>query len=46
MYHVSVYCIATRLWRWEIRAGRVLLHCSTAPTEVSARDVVRDFVNT
>ena len=46
MYHVSVYCIATRLWRWEIRAGRVLLRFGTAPTEVSARNVVRDFGNT
>jgi hypothetical protein len=44
MYHVSVYCVAARLWRWEIRAGRVPLRCGTAPTEIAARDVVRDFV--
>jgi hypothetical protein len=36
MYQVSVYCIAFRLWRWEIRRDGALISCGTAPTQVAA----------
>src|SRR5262249_29951079 len=45
MYHVSVYCIGLRLWRWEIRVGHVLLRCGTAFTEAAAQDAVRHLAN-
>jgi hypothetical protein len=36
MYELSVYCVASYLWRWEIRCGGALLRCGTAPTRVAA----------
>jgi hypothetical protein len=36
MYHACVYPITLRLWRWEIRFGRALLHCGTAATKAIA----------
>ena len=36
MYQISVYSITPELWRWEVRCGRELLCCGTAPTRVAA----------
>jgi len=36
MYQISVYSIAPKLWRWELRCGGALLRCGTAPTKVAA----------
>lgn len=41
MYHVSVYPITPGLRRWEVRCGRVLVHCGTARTRAAARRVVQ-----
>jgi hypothetical protein len=46
MYELSVYPIATNLWRWEIRCGGALLRCGTAPTKVAAEKDANDVVNT
>lgn len=45
MYQVSVYPIAPKLWRWEIRCGGTLLRCGTAPTRVAAERDVNEVVN-
>ena len=36
MYRISVYSITSELWRWEVRCGRELICCGTAPTRVVA----------
>jgi len=40
MYDSFVYRITFRLWRWEVRCGRVLVHCGTAPTKEAAETAV------
>jgi hypothetical protein len=46
MYQLSVYPIASSLWRWEIRCGGALLRCGTAPTRFAAERDVREIVIT
>jgi hypothetical protein len=45
MYQITIYLIAPKLWRWELRCGGALLRCGTAPTnraaEMEAESVVR-----
>jgi hypothetical protein len=45
MYQVCVYAITPNLWRWEVRCGRVLLCCGTAPTRVAAEMDMNEVVN-
>jgi hypothetical protein len=46
MYHLLVYSITPKLWRWEIRCGGALLRCGTAPIKVAAEKEANHVVNT
>jgi hypothetical protein len=45
MYHVQIYAITEKLWRWEIRCGGALLRCGTAHTEQAAETEAREVIN-
>jgi hypothetical protein len=46
MYELSIYPIAPKLWRWEIRCGGALLRCGTTRTRAAAEMAVNEIVNT
>jgi hypothetical protein len=46
MYEVTVYLLATKLWRWEIRCGGALLRCGTASTRAAAETAVSEVIST
>ena len=45
MYQISVYSIAPKLWRWELRCGGALLRCGTAPTGLAVEREVSCVLN-
>jgi hypothetical protein len=45
MYHVSVYSITSKLWRWELYCGTALIRCGTAPTRALAKKDVSWILN-
>jgi hypothetical protein len=46
MCQLSVYPIAPKLWRWEIRRGGALLRCGTAWTRDAAERDANQVGNT
>ena len=42
MCQIHIYPILHDLWRWEIRSGRVLLCCGTAPTQQAAESQAKE----
>jgi hypothetical protein len=46
MYELSVYPITPNLWRWEVRCGRALLRCGTAPTRAAAEMAAGEVITT
>jgi hypothetical protein len=42
MYKLSIYLVAPKLWRWEIRSDAALLLCGTGRTKIAAEKDARD----